>query len=101
MVIKYYVQYNEVHSMIETQSKKIKEKCSFDYIICINGGGAIPSRIMRSYLDDIKILTINVKLYDSIDKTKPEIEWVQFLDSKCKKFIKGKNIQINSHRNEV
>ena len=67
---KKYYSYNQIHSLVESSSKKIqKDDIKFDFIISVSGGGSVPSRIMRSYLQ-IPIITISMSLYDESDKKK-------------------------------
>ena len=45
------IKYEDIHKLVHNLSKKIKEKYSPDVIIAINGGGLIPSRILRTFIN--------------------------------------------------
>lgn len=75
---KLYYNYDEIHNLVEKSSNAIN-LFNPDLIIAIGGGGFIPARILRSFID-IPIYCINVKLYNENDKINDEINVLQWLD---------------------
>ena len=59
---KIHFTYNDIHETIKTMVPSVK-KFNPDVIIAIGGGGFIPARMLRSYLE-CHILAISVELYD-------------------------------------
>lgn len=93
---KLYFSYNEIHSNIKELSSKIKIDYNPDILLAISGGGLIPARIMRSYVQK-KIICIGLNYYDDqTNKKKDVVEEIQWFDLKSKEalLIKNKNILI-------
>ena len=65
--VKSYITYNEVHNNLQIISKEIQAKFKPEIIVGIGGGGYIPSRIIRTWLN-IPILAVGVQLYDHNDQ---------------------------------
>lgn len=84
--------YNEIHNLIKEGASKL-DKIDFkpDYIIAIGGGGLIPARILRTYID-VPILTITISYYER-DSTIPSKEpiVIQTVDLNI---IRDKNVLI-------
>ena len=90
------IKYEDIHKLVHNLSKKIKEKYSPDVIIAINGGGLIPSRILRTFIN-IPILCVGVKLYnddDLITNTPVKTQWINYLNKDEISLIENKNILI-------
>ena len=84
--------YQDIHNLITLGAKKL-DKINFDpdYIIAIGGGGFIPARILRSYVD-VPILALTLNFYNGESHTptsEPNI--IQTFDINI---IKGKNVLI-------
>ena len=82
---KLYYTYDDISNLIKDNYSKIKTP---DYIIAIGGGGLIPARILRTYLNK-SIYVISVSLYDD-ENMKDNIEVLQWIDLN----LKDKNILI-------
>jgi hypoxanthine phosphoribosyltransferase len=75
---KYYYSYDDIHHLIKSSSSKLNE-FNPDIILAIGGGGLIPARILRNYLNK-PIYVITVKGYDENDNISSIIETIQWLD---------------------
>lgn len=86
------VSYQEIHDLVKTGFKKLQEtNFKPDYIIAIGGGGFIPARILRTYLD-VPILALTISFYDSESHTssvQPKV--IQNIDPEV---IRGKKVLI-------
>ena len=88
--------YEDIHKLVCKLSQKIKEKYSPDVIIAISGGGLIPSRILRTFIN-IPILCVGVKLYNennSMNNTPIKTQWINNLNKDEISLIENKNILI-------
>jgi uncharacterized protein len=65
----------------------------YDAIIAIAGGGLIPSRFIRNYLN-IPIYTVNIKFYNNKHEKNEFPDVVQWLSEKEISKLNGKNILI-------
>ncbi len=66
---KNYVSYKRVHKIVQEGSKVILESdFKPDYLLAIGGGGFIPARIMRTFIDR-PIISLTVSRYDSNNNT--------------------------------
>jgi hypoxanthine phosphoribosyltransferase len=65
----------------------------YDAIISIAGGGLIPGRLLRNYLN-IPIYSINVKFYNNNNEINNEGQIIQWLSDKEIHELSGKNILI-------
>ena len=82
---KLYYTYDDITNLIKNNIQQIKIP---DYIIAIGGGGLIPARMLRTYLNK-SIYVITVSLYDD-ENMKDNIEVLQWIDLD----LKDKNILI-------
>jgi uncharacterized protein len=82
---KLYYSYDDISTLIKDNFNKVK---SPDYIIAIGGGGLIPARMLRTYLNK-PIYVITVSSYDD-EYVKDNIEVLQWVDLD----LKDKNILI-------
>ena len=58
------VSYQEIHNLVKTGFQTLEEtNFKPDYIIAIGGGGFIPARILRTYID-VPILALTISFYD-------------------------------------
>lgn len=84
---KIYYSYDDISKLIKNNVYKIN-KNEIDYIIAIGGGGLIPARMLRTYLNK-PIYVITVSSYDD-EYVKDNIEILQWIDLD----LKDKNILI-------
>ena len=85
--------YDDIHSIIKDTYTKISE-FNPDVIIAISGGGLIPARIMRTYVNK-PVFTVGFQLYDKDDKIMPNIKKTQWLDNEIiKEYIHNKTVLI-------
>lgn len=91
---KIYIDYLTIKNDIEILSKKIlNSKIKYDIILALSGGGLIPARLLRNYLE-IPILCLNIKLYNSNNKINEEPKIIQWLDNEKLNTLNNKNILI-------
>ena len=74
---KIYYSYDDITNLIKNNVHKIKSN-DIDYVIAIGGGGLIPARIMRNYINK-PIYVITVSSYDD-EYVKDNIEVLQWID---------------------
>tara|TARA_B100001094_G_C18035695_1_gene722393 strand:- start:310 stop:789 length:480 start_codon:yes stop_codon:yes gene_type:complete len=85
--------YNDIHNIVKEISIKVA-KFKPDIIIAISGGGLIPARIMRTYIEK-PVFTVGFQLYDKNDKMMETIKKTQWLDIQViKQFVNGKTVLI-------
>ena len=65
----------------------------YDAIISIAGGGLIPGRLLRNYLN-IPIYSVNVKFYNNNNEINNEGQIIQWLSDKEIQELSGKNVLI-------
>lgn len=83
--------YDTIHSLIKIGSQQIiNSNFKPDLILAIGGGGFIPARILRNYLN-IPIITVTINYYDQNDNIKDEPNIIQMIDQNM---IKNKNVLI-------
>ena len=75
---KYYYEYNTIHREIQNKAQVIKNSFNPDIILAIGGGGLIPARILRTFIDK-PIYVISVKGYEETIKN-DNVEIIQWLD---------------------
>ena len=81
-VKKYNFTYQDIHNTIQDASRRIIESgFEPDYLLAIGGGGLIPARIMRTYLNR-PILTIALSRYSDETGTAPagtpvKLQWLE------------------------
>jgi uncharacterized protein len=65
---KYYFSYKEIHKIIQAKSKDIIRSGFIpDYILAIGGGGYIPARILRTFIDK-PVISVTLTRYTSEGK---------------------------------
>lgn len=83
--------YDTIHSLIKTGSQQIiNSDFKPDIILAIGGGGFIPARILRNYLN-LPIITLTINFYDQNNNIKNEPNIIQMIDQDM---IKNKNVLI-------
>ena len=84
--------YDEIHDLVRGGASMLREaKFQPDYIISIAGGGLIPARMLRSYLD-VPILNMTVSSYEGDSQT--PIQDPIILQSIDPEIIKNKKVLI-------
>jgi hypoxanthine phosphoribosyltransferase len=73
--VKVYYTYDQIHQLIDQKAGEIGS--DFDYIIAIGGGGLIPARMLRQYLN-IPVIVVTIRFYDSDDRITSEPEIMQW-----------------------
>ena len=74
---KLHYSYDDITNLIKNNIQKIKE-FDPDYIIAIGGGGLIPARIIRNYINR-HIYVVTLSLYNDTEMG-DQIEVVQWVD---------------------
>ena len=83
--------YNYIHNLIKRGSEYVQAfQFKPDYILCVAGGGMIPSRILRTFID-VPIISLTVSYYDEQNNIRSVPQIIQWVDLEL---IKGKNILI-------
>lgn len=91
---KIYIDYSTIKEDIETLSKKIlNSKIKYDIILALSGGGLIPARLLRNYLE-IPVLCLNIKLYNDNNEINKKPKIIQWLDNETINTLKNKNVLI-------
>lgn len=95
MTTKIWYTYDDIHRVIKSLAEKIQASgVKYDAMIAIGGGGFIPARILRCFLD-IPIYAVTTAYYDSEyeGKTTEEVKKVQWLDP-VPDVLAGKNVLV-------
>lgn len=95
MTTKIWYTYDDIHRVIKQLAEKIQASgVTYDAMIAIGGGGFIPARMLRCFLD-IPIYAVTTAYYDGehAGKTTGEVKKVQWLDP-VPDVIQGKNILV-------
>ena len=84
--------YTDIHGLVSEGVKEIiGSEFKPDYIVAIGGGGLIPARMLRTYLD-VPILVITVQTYEGDSHTPSSVpKIIQTIDADI---LKGKTILI-------
>lgn len=85
--VKHFVSYNEVHQIIQSSSSSILNDFKPDMILAIAGGGLLPARILRTFLQ-VPIKSVSLELYNDATKTMNDsvkmTQWIQLEDIRDK-----------------
>ncbi|CDR42939.1 CYFA0S10e04060g1_1 [Cyberlindnera fabianii] len=103
---KMYISYNHVHQLIQESTPRLK-KFNPDLLVCLAGGGLVPTRFVRTFLKEpgqpnVRIMSVVLSLYEATDSVSTQAEQVgkevvrtQWLDYTSTDFtLIGKNILI-------
>ena len=96
MTQKIWYTYDDIHRAIKTLADKIKQSgVKYDAMIAIGGGGFIPARMLRCFLE-IPIYAVTTAYYDSDNQGKAtdEVKKVQWLDRDVTAVLQGKNVLV-------
>jgi len=90
--VKKFYTYEDIHNLVRKGASLVNQHhFKPDYILAIGGGGFIPARILRTFID-VPILATTISFYDGDSQTPndtPNI--IQSIDTDC---ICGKNVLI-------
>lgn len=95
MIQKIWYTYDEIHCVLKSLADKVRSGgVRYDAMIAIGGGGFIPARILRCFLN-IPIYAITTAYYDSEYEGKvtdgvKKIQWLDPLPAN----LKGKNVLV-------
>lgn len=95
MVKKIWYTYDDIHRVLKNLAGKVKAGgVRYDAMVAIGGGGFIPARILRCFLD-IPIYAVTTAYYDSEyeGKVTDSVKKIQWLDP-LPESLKGKNILV-------
>ncbi|MDO4694342.1 MAG: phosphoribosyltransferase [Eikenella sp.] len=92
---KIWYTYDDIHRAIRNLAAKVQASgTAYDAMIAIGGGGFIPARMLRCYLDiPIYAVTTAYYLNDADYGTRNEISKIQWLDP-LPECLKGKNVLV-------
>lgn len=87
---KLHISYNDIHTLVSDLAEKIIDaKFKPDYILAIGGGGFIPARILRTFID-VPIISVTINFYnedDTINDTPNIVQWIDCESLKDKKIL--------------
>ena len=89
---KLYYSYDDIHNLIKKGSEDIKlSNFKPDLILAIGGGGFIPARILRTFMDDIPMISLTINFYDKDNNITETPNIIQMID---RELIKNKKVLI-------
>ena len=86
---KLYYSYSDIHNMVKEGSMRLNN-FKPDYIVAVAGGGLIPARMLRTFID-VPIISLTISFYNEKNQIMDIPKILQWVD---KEVIKGKNILI-------
>lgn len=90
---KIWYTYDDIHHVIQQLAAKIQASGhTFDAMLAIGGGGFIPARILRSFLN-IPIYTVTLAYYDADDQPTDSPQKIQWLEDIATN-LQGKNVLV-------
>ncbi|MDO5059883.1 MAG: phosphoribosyltransferase [Neisseria sp.] len=95
MSMKIWYTYDEIHQVLKKLAEKIQQSgVQYDAMIAIGGGGFIPARILRCFIN-IPIYAVTTAYYDSDNEGKvtDEVKKIQWLDP-IPASLQGKNVLV-------
>lgn len=90
-IVKIRYTYDQIHKLFESNSQRLNQY-GYDYIVAIGGGGFIPARMLRTFVD-VPIIAVTVKYYDDDDNLSSDIKVIQW-DTETIATLKGKKCLI-------
>ncbi|MCG7656323.1 phosphoribosyltransferase [Wielerella bovis] len=95
MVQKVWYTYDDIHKTVKNIAAKVQNSgVQYDAMIAIGGGGFIPARMLRCFLDiPIYAVTTAYYLNETEGKTADKVQKIQWLDPIPETLI-GKNILV-------
>ena len=86
---KLHYSYSDIHNLVKEGSLRLKN-FKPDYIVYIAGGGLIPARMLRTFIN-VPIISLTISFYNENNQILDVPKILQWVD---KETIKGKNILI-------
>merc|ERR1719471_1927391 len=90
---KLYFAYSDIHKYVGKVAQQVRDFRP-DVMLAIGGGGFIPARILRTFVN-VPILAVSIKLYND-DTNRPEElqvrQWIS--DKQAEEKVKGKRVLI-------
>tara|TARA_B100000963_G_C22540620_1_gene632002 strand:+ start:40 stop:513 length:474 start_codon:yes stop_codon:yes gene_type:complete len=86
---KLHYSYSDIHNLVKEGSLRLKN-FKPDYIVAIAGGGLIPARMLRTFIN-VPIISLTISFYNENNQILDVPKILQWVD---KETIKGKNILI-------
>ena len=95
MVQKVWYTYDDIHKTVKQIAAKVQKSGVFyDAMIAIGGGGFIPARMLRTFLDiPISAVTTAYYLNDTEGETTDTVQKIQWIDPIPEELV-GKNVLI-------
>ena len=95
MVQKIWYTYDDIHRTVKQIAQKINESgIKYDAMIAIGGGGFIPARMLRTFLDvPIYAVTTAYYLNETDSQTADTVQKIQWLDP-IPAELQGKNVLV-------
>lgn len=91
---KFFYSYDDIHRAIAVLADKIRHSGQdFDLMLAIGGGGLIPARILRSFLN-IPVYSVTLAYYDAEDRPTDCPQKVQWLDEAMAAKLRGKRVLV-------
>lgn len=91
---KLHVTDRQIYYALKAEARIINERFKPEVIIAIGGGGYIPARNLRTWVD-ARIYGVNISNYDENDrKFQDGPEKVQWLDDRSLEYIRGKRVLL-------
>jgi len=81
--------YQDIHTLCRNSSDEIKTQYNPDLILAVSGGGLIPARILRTYIN-VPIVCVSMYSYDDDSNTQRDIivdQWVDLSQHKNSKIL--------------
>ena len=101
MTKKIFIDFKQIKNDIKILANEIiHSKFNYQAIIAITGGGLVPARLLRNYLN-IPIFCVNIKYYDKNDNILKNPVIVQWLSTSEINSLKKKNILIVDDLNDT
>jgi hypothetical protein len=92
VVVKKKYTYDEIHALVRSGASQVRcHDFKPDYILAVGGGGFIPARILRTFIN-VPILATSLSFYEGDSQTPSDTpKIIQSIDGEC---IHGKNVLI-------
>ncbi|KAH3682042.1 hypothetical protein WICPIJ_006993 [Wickerhamomyces pijperi] len=75
---KVYISYNHIHQIIQESAPRLK-KFNPDLLLCLAGGGLVPTRFVRTFLKEkdqpnVRIMSVALSLYEAVGSVSTQQE---------------------------
>ena len=101
MTKKIFIDFKQIKNDIKILANEIiHSKFNYQVIIAITGGGLVPARLLRNYLN-IPIFCVNIKYYDKNDNILKNPVIVQWLSKSEINYLQHKNVLIVDDLNDT